>query len=113
MGCLAAAAEDDFAGEILSADAAAGLLHQLWLLAGDELDAHDRGQIELIRKRTGPLDEGLQIFAARRFPNFAGNEPGGREAHGGFGRRRLPPKPVEREPNAVGEQFVGCFSVIG
>ncbi len=48
MRCVAAAAEDDFAGEIFPADAATRFFQQLRLLAGDEFDTFRRGEVELI-----------------------------------------------------------------
>ena len=62
---VAALTNDDLVGEAFAAHAAAGVLHELRLLAGDEFDTGGGGQIELITQIAGPFDKSLQISTPR------------------------------------------------
>src|SRR5262245_49265458 len=113
MGRVAAAADDDLVGQIFAAYTAAGVFHELRLLAGDEFDSRGRRQIELIAQSTGPLDKSLQVRAPWRVPDFANHEPAGRKADRQLARDRLPPEHLDRQPDAVGKQVPYGVAVFG
>jgi hypothetical protein len=101
MWRVAALADDDLVGEVISADATAGLIQQLRLVASDEFDSRGGRQVQLIVQGTDPFDELLQINSARRAPDFAHDEPAGRKAERDLAGNRLPPELIDAQADAI------------
>src|SRR5947207_2904461 len=79
MWRVAAAANDDLAGQALTANAAASRFQKLRPIAGDEFDPRRGRQIELIGQGAGSLDEAFELDAPRKMADLPHHEPAGRK----------------------------------